>query len=39
VTNYEVYDYAGRCLGKVESVGRGIYVVLADGKSYKIVVR
>lgn len=39
VIKYEVYDYYGKNLGKVESLGRGMYVVLAEGKSYKIVVR
>ena len=37
--DYAVYALSGQCLGKVESLERGIYVVVADGVSKKIVVK
>ena len=37
--NYFVYSISGQCLGKVESLERGVYIVVADGVSKKIVVK
>lgn len=36
---YEVYDYLGRNLGETEHLERGAYIVLADGKSFKLIVK
>ena len=37
--DYTVYSISGQNLGKVESVERGIYIVVVNGKSYKIVAK
>lgn len=37
--DYAVYAISGQSLGKVESLERGVYVVVADGESKKIVVK
>ena len=37
--SYAVYALSGQCLGKVESLERGVYIVVADGVSKKIVVK
>ena len=37
--NYFVYSISGQCLGKVESLERGLYIVVADGVSKSIVVK
>jgi hypothetical protein len=39
VDDYAVYAISGQSLGKVESLERGVYVVVADGESKKIVVK
>ena len=37
--NYTVYSISGQSLGKVTSVERGIYIVVAEGKSYKVAIK
>ena len=37
--SYAVYALSGQCLGKVESLERGVYIVVVDGVSKKIVVK
>ena len=37
--DYIVYSVSGQNLGKVESVERGIYIVVVNGKSYKVVAK
>ena len=37
--DYTVYSILGQNLGKVESVERGIYIVVVNGKSYKVVAK
>ena len=37
--DYAVYTLSGQCLGKVESLEKGVYIVVADGVSKKIVVK
>ena len=37
--DYAVYALSGQCLGMVESLERGVYIVVADGVSKKIVVK
>jgi len=37
--SYAVYALSGQCLGKAESLERGLYIVVADGVSKKIVVK
>ena len=37
--DYTVYSVSGQNLGKVESVERGIYIVVVNGKSYKVVAK
>jgi hypothetical protein len=37
--SYSVYAVNGQCLGMVESLERGIYIVVADGVREKIIVR
>ena len=38
-SDYLVYDFAGKCMGKPERLERGIYIVVADGNSYKMIVK
>lgn len=38
-SDYLVYDLAGKCMGKPERLERGIYIVVADGNSYKMIVK
>ena len=38
-SDYLVYDFAGKCMGKPECLERGIYIVVADGNSYKMIVK
>ena len=35
--NYIIYSISGQNLGKTESVEKGIYIVVVNGKSYKVV--
>lgn len=37
--DYTVYTISGRNIGKVESVERGIYIVVANGNSYKVIAK
>ena len=37
--NYTVYSISGQSLGKVTNVERGIYIVVAEGKSYKVAIK
>jgi len=37
--DYTVYTVSGRNIGKVESVERGIYIVVANGNSYKVIAK
>ena len=37
--SYAVYALSGQCLGKVESLERGIYIVVANGNSYKVIAK
>jgi hypothetical protein len=37
--DYTVYSINGQNLGKVERVERGIYIVVVNGKSYKVIVK
>ena len=37
--SYAVYALSGQCLGKAESLERGVYIVVADGVSKRIVVK
>ena len=37
--DYTVYSISGQNLGKAESVERGIYIVVVNGKSYKVVAK
>ena len=37
--DYTVYSISGQNLGKVESVERGIYIVVVNGKSFKVVAK
>jgi hypothetical protein len=37
--DYTVYSVSGQNLGKVESVERGIYIVVVNGKSFKVVAK
>ena len=37
--SYAVYALSGQCLGMVESLERGVYIVVADGVSKRIVVK
>lgn len=37
--NYTVYSIAGQSLGKVVSVEKGIYIVVVNGKSYKVIAK
>ena len=37
--SYSVYAVNGQCLGMVESLERGVYIVVADGVREKIIVR
>jgi hypothetical protein len=37
--NYAVYAFSGQCLGMVESLERGVNIVVVDGVSKKIVVK
>jgi len=37
--DYTVYSVSGQNLGKVESVERGVYIVVVNGKSYKVVAK
>lgn len=36
---YTVYSISGQSLGKVTSVERGVYIVVAEGKNYKVVAK
>ena len=35
--NYIIYSISGQNLGKTESVEKGIYIVVVNGKSYKVI--
>lgn len=35
--DYTVYAINGQCLGKITNVESGIYIVVAEGKSYKVI--
>jgi hypothetical protein len=37
--DYTVYSISGQNLGKAESVERGIYIVVANGKCYKVIAK
>ena len=37
--DYTVYSISGQNLGKVERVERGIYIVVVNGKSYKVIAK
>lgn len=38
-TDYEVYSVDGKYLGRTTPLARGIYIVVANGKSYKVVIK
>ena len=38
-SQYVIYDISGKKLGMVGSLERGVYIVVADGISRKVVIR